>query len=123
MSCNAQGLVGKIVALSQPTIVQGSDAFVVAQIVYRGESDPYAIDTFAGATASFPGGEDGATAVAVTGTLVSADTGKLRFDLPAATTPSLQPGDSLSFQIDLDDARGRVIFVVEEAWNVREALF
>lgn len=122
MSCNKDGIVGRIANISQPTIVRGSDGFVVTQIVYQGSGDPYKIDSFAGATAQFRA-EEGDAPISIVGALESADRGELRFELAASGTELLAVGDELDFQQVVEDADGVRIIVFEGKLSVRDSLF
>lgn len=61
---------------------------------------PIPLSGFTGASAYFP--QDGsATPLAVTGSLVSADLGKVSFSLSAAQTALLEEGDSQSMEVEV----------------------
>lgn len=105
MSCNNQGVIGKISNISQPAIVKGSDAFITAQVVYKGDtSSPSKIEGFVGATGFFQ--NDDLSIQTIEGTLVSGDLGQLKFDLPASGTDLLKAGDEQSFEFSLEDDSG-----------------
>ncbi len=123
MSCDNQGLIGRINNISTPKIVVGADAFVVTQVLYKGSDDDYAFDNLSGCTGSFQGGSDGQTPVNVIGSVVSADKGLIRFDFPASATESLYVGEQLSFQQTFEDARGKTIILFDAALDVVDSLF
>lgn len=122
MSCKQQGLVGMIWDISTPALVRGADAFVVTQVVFQGTSSPYSFQAFTGSTAYFPGVVDGVP-VAVVGTLVSADLGQVRFNIPKTASTGLALGDEVSFQQDLVDSRGLTRLIFEAALPVVDTLF
>jgi hypothetical protein len=121
-SCKkGNAIIGRVVDQSTPALVQGADLYVVAQLVFDGTREPYAIANFTGASAQFPAAAGGA--VTIPGTLVSADLGTLRFDLAASGSSALAVGDPLSFQVELVDARGKSIVILEDALTVAASLF
>jgi hypothetical protein len=97
------GLVGKIVSLSTPQLVVGSDAFVVSQVRYHGSGEPYAFSGLTGATAYFPGATGAVTSV---GSVEAADQGLVRFSIPKAVSAGLLPGDDQAWYQTFVDARG-----------------
>jgi hypothetical protein len=125
MSNDRQGLIGIVYNISTPSIVRGSDAFIEAQINYQGEKlDPYSFASFVGASAYFPGDPNqNVTSVVVVGTLVSADLGLLKFQIPAASTPLLQVQDGLSWETRFQDARGLTIIQFDSSLSVADKLF
>lgn len=121
MTCNNQGIEAKISDRSAPKIVQGSDGFLLMQLVYRGTSDPAAINSFVGATGFFPK-EDG-SALAVSGALVSADRGTVRFDLDSTETADLNEGEENNFEMSVEDASGLHFYQLEAKLSVSARYF
>lgn len=94
------------------------------QAVYRGDDgDPYEVTAFEGATGYFPTSVDDGPAVAVTGSLESADRGIVRFELSEEETALLAPGETQSFEVHLRDARGLTIFQIVEQLPIAAQLF
>lgn len=116
------GLIGKIVDRATPQIVRGSDAFLVTEISYKGDTAPYQFANLAGATAFFPSDGDGVP-VASVGAVVHANRGTIRFDLSDVDTDGLKVGESLSFEQHFEDDRGLTIIVFADKLDVVDSLF
>lgn len=110
------GLVGRLVSLSTPSLVVGSDAFVVTQVVFHGSGEPYSMPGYVGATAFFPAATGGS--VTSVGTLEAQDLGTVRFPLPAANSVALLAGDAQSFYQTFRDARGATTIIFNEALDI-----
>lgn len=121
MSCNTSGIVAAIVNRSTPSIVQGSDSFLVVGVTYRGTDDPYAFESFTGASAFFT--DVNSAIVNIPATLDSADRGRLRIDLAASATSELAVGEEQTFQVDFEDARGLTKLLLENSLTVVAPLF
>lgn len=122
MSCKNQGVIGKIVNISQPAIVKGSDAFISTQLVYQGDvNTPVKIPGFIGATGFLA--NDDTTVQAVTGTLDSADLGTLNFSIAASGTDLLKAGDEQSFEFRLEDADGVQYIQFDGGLQIKDRLF
>lgn len=121
MGCNRQGLVGIVYDISTPTLVRGADCFVTTQIQFAADNPsdtngpPYSFQSFAGSTAYFPSDPaiSGAP-IAVTGALVSADLGVVKFPIPQTASSGLQVGDSIAFEQVFQDARGTTIILFQD---------
>lgn len=116
-------IYGRIVDRSTPSLVVGSDAFIVTQIAFRESKQPYSFSQFVGATASFQSADDPSTPVNFIGALESADLGTVRFDMAASGTALMLAGDPISFQQELKDARGTSIIIFSDALTVVDGLF
>lgn len=88
--------------------VKGSDVNIAIQLVDKTTKEPFSLVGFTGATGYFAA-EDGGECIAVTGSLVSADCGKLSFILDEATTPLLAAGDAQDLEIIVDKGLDRTI--------------
>jgi hypothetical protein len=122
MTSTNLGIVGTIVDRSTPSVVRGADSFITTQLVYKGTDTPYSFDTFAGATANFAA--DGVeTPISVVGVLESADLGRVKFTIPAASTAQLAVGEEQSFEQRFADASGSRIILFDAALTVADALF
>lgn len=116
MTCDTAGIIGQVVARAVPTIVQGSDSWLVVQTFTYGTRQSSAIESFGGATGYFRQADGGF--LTVNGTLESAAYGRIRFDLAASGTALLQTGDSQTFQYDfLDDGELQKL-LVSDSLNV-----
>lgn len=122
MSCDNLGIIGKFASISQPAIVKGSDAFLVAQVVYDGDRNtPYAISNFTGATGFFK--QDDGGVLQIPGSLVSSDTGKIRFDVAASGTDTLKAGEEQSFEFAMEDDRGLTFIQYDGKLKINDRLF
>lgn len=125
MSCTSLGFRGQVVERKNPVLVQGSDYFLVVQMIYADSLVPYAFDTFVGATGTF-GNTDSTTTTVVVGTSATSQDralGKVRFDLAATATADLAEGEEQSFQVDFEDALGLTKIILEGKLWVSAELF
>lgn len=122
MSCKNRGIVAKIVNISQPEIVKGSDAFLEVELVYKGdENEQQKLTQFVGATGFFQAEET--EYVAASGHLESADLAKLRFELSPAETALLKAGDEVSLEIAVEAHHGLIFYQLDGALIVKDRLF
>jgi len=121
-TCRRLGIIGRIADRSTPAIVKGSDAFLVTQLVFKGENDPAEIVGFSGATGFFPQA-DSTEPLPVSGTLESADLAEIRFELAASGTALLADGEEQSFEISVEDSFGLVFYQFDGKLVVKERLF
>lgn len=122
MNCKNLGIIGKIADISQPSIVKGSDAFLVAQLIYKGTSDVAKVSNFLGATGFFPQ-QDSAEPLVVDGTLESADLGQIRFSIPASGTQLLKASDELSWEFSVEDDNGLRFIQYEGTLQISDRIF
>lgn len=122
MTCKNRGIKGKVYNISQPSIVKGSDGFVVSQVVYEGdEGAPYKIEGFVGAT-GFLANEDGTT-LSVEASLESEDLGLVLVPLSSAQTALLKASEEASLEILLEDSSGVKIIQFDGSISVKNRLF
>lgn len=122
MSCKNRGVVAKIVNISQPEIVKGSDAFLELELVYKGdENQQEKISNFVGATGFFQAEE--VDYLSASGSLVSADLGKIKFELTSAETAQLKAGEEISLEMSVEDDKGLVFYQLDGALIVKDRLF
>lgn len=121
-SSSLRGLVGRIVARSQPSILRGTNAWLETQVLHSGSGDPYAYRGLVGATAQFLS-SDNVSAVSVVGSLVSADLGRVRFDLPPSGTMGLAIGSERDFQQVFEDDSGVTIIPFRSAVSIEDPMF
>lgn len=122
MTCESKGVSGKVLQTSQPAIVKGSDAFIVAQIVQAADkSKPVSFSNFQSASGYFAN-QDGTT-LTVEGSLVSEDLGTLRFDLTSQETSNLLAGEERSFEFQFQDDNGVRIIQFDSNIQIKERLF
>lgn len=120
MTCLNLGVIGTVVDRATPAVVRESDSFIVVQMTYKGTSTPYSFQTLVGATGFFPGTGG---LVEVAATLVSADLGKLRFNLAASGTALMSAGEEQNFQVDFEDDDGLWKILLESALRVVDPLY
>lgn len=120
MSCIRRGITGEIVDRSAPSIVKGSDAYLVVQIV-DSSGDPSSFDSLVGATGYFEGADD--AIINIPATALSEPLAKLQLDLPASSTSLLESGDEQSFQVDFRDSRGLRKILFDGALMVVDPLY
>ena len=124
MGCQNQGLIGIVYNVSTPSLVRGSDAFVVTQVQYASDDGtpglsptrgtPYAFQSLQGSTAYFQSDPSlGGAPVVSVGSLLSNDLGTMMFAIPASASVGLAVGDSVSFEQHVQDARGLTILVFD----------
>lgn len=106
--CDSQGRAARLFGRSTQSLVKGSDFGFQVQIIDKPGNDPAQIETFSGATAFFTKEDD--TALAVTGSLESADRGLLEFAVPGASSEDLLAQDDATIQIALADSEGTVFY-------------
>jgi hypothetical protein len=88
--------------------VKGSDVTLTVNLVDQKTKDPFSLTGFSGATAYFAA-EDGGDCVGVTGSVVSADCGKMQFVMNESTTELLAAGDAQDVEIVVDKGSDRTI--------------
>lgn len=118
--CPSPGISGVVVARSVPTIVAGSDVFLVVQtVVYRTNvASPFT--DFQGASGYFPAASGGF--FAVEGSLEDAARGQMRFDIPAELSEGLQAGDAQPFQVNFLDDGELLKIIISDQLNVAAPL-
>lgn len=122
MTCDSKGAIGKIQKISQPAIVKGSDAFIIAQIVQAADkSKPISFSDFQGATGYFANADG--TSLEVIGALESQDLGTVRFDLTAQQTSGLLSGEERSFEFGYTDESGVKFIQFDSNIQIRERIF
>ena len=122
MSCYSAGIVGRIVAMSTPSIVRGADGSITVQMVHKDKHcSPYAFSNFVGASAYFAS-NDGATILNFAAELLSADLGKLKIPMAASATLFLDPGEDQTFQVDFRDDSGLTKILFDGALAVTTPL-
>lgn len=121
MSCKNQGIYGKIADISQNPIVKGSDGYIVSQILYKGDDSPFKLTNFLGATGYFKNAD--ATTLSASGSLESADLGKIRFVLTDQQTALLEAGEEKSFEVKFEDDSGVKVIQYEGKLQINERLF
>lgn len=102
------------------SIVQGQNVTFTVQLIDKETCDPFSLAGFTGATGYFPKEDD--TALAVTGSLVSSDLGKISFALQPADTDLIKAGDELDFEIEADTG-DKIIAQILGKLSVTERLF
>lgn len=121
MSCDNQGVVGRVSNISAPIIIKGSDAFIETQLVYKGTDDSAASVGFSGATGFFS--NDDGTVQAIPGVISTKDLSRLTFDLAASGTALLKAGEELSFEIAVEDDLGLRFFQFDGGLSINDRLY
>ena len=104
------------------TIYKGSTTDVTVSLKDKKTKEPISLAGFSGATAYFDqAGSD--TPLAVTGSLVSADCGKLNFSLTQENTNLLEAGDEESMEVVVDQGTNRTVIQFEGTVSIKERLF
>lgn len=116
MSCTT-----KQCSSSQINVIQGQTLSFTIQLQDKNQCDPYNLIGFTGATAYFPQ-VNTTDALAVSGSLQSADLGKVGFTLDPTITILLNPGEEQSFEVEVD-AANTVITQIDSKLFVYERLF
>lgn len=117
-----RGLYGKIVQRTTVPIVQGSDAIIVTEVLYKDTGYPYEFPGYVGSTGYFQAAS-GSGAYGIIGTLESQDCGQLKFDLSTDNTDALAAGEEQSFELHFSDDAGKTIILMENKLYVSEGLF
>lgn len=102
-------------------LIQGQDVTFILQVLDNVTSQPYSLAGLDAATAYFP--KTDGTALAATGTLISADLGKLSFTLDELETAELNAGEDQSIELQIDQGSLRSIVQFEEVLTVAPQLF
>lgn len=123
VACNPAGFSASVFQRQNPALVLGSDYFLVVQMIYGGNREPYSMTGFVGATGCFSN-SDGTTLYAPGYSDVKDQAlGKINFDLPASTTSLLAVGEEQSFQVNFEDALGLVKTILQGQLWVQSPLF
>lgn len=102
--------------------VQGQTIIMTVQLVDENTGKPRSILSFLGATGYFPQ-ESLDTALAVSGSLVSQDLAEVTFTIDSTNSKLLKTGDSLDFEIEVNDSGETVIAQVLGKLDVAKRLF
>jgi len=117
-----RGLYGKIVQRTTVPIIQGSDAIIVTEVLYKDTGYPYAFPGYNGCTGYFQAAS-GSGAYGIIGTLESEDCGQLKFSLSTDNTDALATGEEQSFELHFDDDAGKTILLMQNKLNISAGLF
>lgn len=115
--------------MAKQKIVQGSDATIVINLKDTSCSDdtckPFSLSDFQGATGQFKNADESILSIA--GTLLSADIGRIQFDLTEAETDLLEANEDAGFVIYVDNGVSptgtRIVKNVEGKIGIYERLF
>jgi len=102
-------------------VVQGSDVAVTVQLQDSDTGLPFGLSGFTGCTGYFP--KDPSGSLAVTGTLVSADLGKVSFAMDETQTAQLLTGTDLDIEVEIDRGSDKIIAQILGKLEVVERLF
>lgn len=109
-------------ASKQIKIVKGSDISLTVQLTDKNnDSLPFSLAGFTGCTGYFP--KDPSGGLAVTGSLVSADCGKVSFILSETETDQLLAGTDLDIELEVDRGADKIIAQILGKLEVIERLF
>lgn len=120
MTCYKAGIVGIVSSRFVPTIVQGSESWLVVQTIYAGTRQASPLENFEGATGFFPQADG--SFLPVVGSLESSPFGQIRFDLAASATAAMQIGDAQDFQVNFLQDADLVKLLISGALNAQAAL-
>lgn len=105
-------------------IVKGSDVLVTVQLIDKNSctQSPFSLTGFTGCTGYFDQ-QDSDTALAATGSLVSADLGKVQIPLSETQTDLLEAGEELDFEVVVEKGSDTIIAQILGKLEVRDRLF
>jgi hypothetical protein len=102
-------------------IVQGSDIAVTVSLTDLSTNEPFNLTGFTGATGYFPAASGGG--LPVIGTLISADCGKLGFDMDEAQTGALLAGEDQDIEVEIAKGSDTILSQIIGKLTVLERLF
>lgn len=102
-------------------IIKGSDVEVTTQLIDRNTKQPFSLEGMTAASAFFANEDD--TVLAVTGSLVSADLGKLLFPLNEVQTGGLAEGSEQNMEVVVDQGDVRTIAQFRGGLEILPRLF
>jgi len=102
-------------------LIKGSDTKIVVTVIDKATKEPYSLAGFTSAT-GFLSNTD-ATTLAVTGTLLSSDLGKIQFEIDEVSTALLASGDAQSMEVVIDQGTTRSIVQFDQVLDIRDRLF
>lgn len=100
--------------------VKGSDVAITVQIVDKATKLPYQLSDFTSATGYLQ--KVDSEFLAVSGSLVSEDLGKVKFQVNETQSADLQAGDEVDMQIGIDQGIVRTIFVLKGKLQIIEQI-
>jgi hypothetical protein len=97
-------------------IYKGSDVKVTVSLIEDATKKPYSLAGTTGATGFFQKSDD--TWLSASGIVISADLGKLQFNLTDSDTVQLKVGDAQSMEVMIDKGADRAIAQILERLQV-----
>lgn len=98
-------------------VTQGASKSFNIQLTDKNTCEPMSLSGFTGATAYFPQ-QDSDDPVSVTGSLLSADLGKISFSLSTTTTALMNEGEDQDFEVKVLTTAETIIQKIEQKLTV-----
>lgn len=102
-------------------IVKGSDVSVIVSLTDKNTKAPLSLVGFEGATGFFLKDDD--TTLAVTGSLISADLGKVQFDISPSNSSLLQAAEDADIEVEIKRSGKVIIAQILDKIEVSSRLF
>lgn len=109
-------------AIKTVNIVKGSDVTITVTLTDKNTGDPLNLTGFTGATGYFDQ-QDSDTSLAASGSLISADCGKIQVPLSEAQTALLEAGEEMDMEFEVQKGTETIIAQVLGKLTVADRLF